>query len=133
MSSMLSVGVDIRTLLLADEPLKALVGNNIFPLVAPESTTGDFITVRRSAYKLARNKMGVTEEIATLLIAAFSPDYDRSLEIAEAIRRVILNTRVQNRNLDIIDAPEDLVSYQDTGQTWYSQPFVITAGDLARN
>ena len=130
---MLSVGVDIRTLLLADEPLKALVGNNIFPLVAPEKTTGDFITIRRSAYKLTRNKMCETEETPTFLVAAFSADYDRSLEIAEAIRRVILNTRVQHRNLDIIDAPEDLVSYQDTGQSWYSQPFFITAGDLARN
>ena len=131
--SMLSVVTDIRNLFLNNATIMGLVGTNIFPLVAPEGTTGDFITVKRAGYKTERTKFGVLDETATMIIAAFSTDYDRSLEIAEAMRTVILNIRVDKVALEIKDAPEDMVSAAETGQAWFVQPFYVEACNLHKH
>lgn len=64
--SKFSITTDIRKLLVNDNDLKALVGNNIFPLVAPEGTTGDFIMYYRDKYGKEYTNYGVFNDECTV-------------------------------------------------------------------
>ena len=55
------IGNRIRTVLLADDGIAAMVGQNIYPIVAPENTDGDFIVYRRESYSKSGVKMGVKQ------------------------------------------------------------------------
>lgn len=80
-----SVGNDIRTILLNDEGIKAQVGSNIFPLIAPESTEGDFIIYIRNQYSKSAVKMGVFEDQCEVAVVAISDNYDSAVELASKI------------------------------------------------
>lgn len=75
----------IREILSQDTNIRAMVGNSIFPLVAPIDTVGDLIIYQRDGYKQEYSQMGVTRQIPTVFINAVSDDYDRSQELASLI------------------------------------------------
>lgn len=75
----------IREILSQDTNIRAMVGNSIFPLVAPIDTVGDLIIYQRDGYKQEYSQMGVTRQIPTVFINAVSDDYDRSQELAGLI------------------------------------------------
>lgn len=79
----------VRSKLLACEELRELVGNKIFPVIAPEETAGDYIIVYRSAYGRDRDKSGDTHSEAYVTVLCFSDDYDRSLSMAELVDAVL--------------------------------------------
>lgn len=79
----------VRSKLLACEELRELVGDKIFPVIAPEETTGDYIIVYRSAYGRDRDKSGDTHSEAYVTVLCFSDDYDRSLAMAELVDAVL--------------------------------------------
>ncbi len=76
---------DIFSLLSNNPTIQSLVGDKIYPLVAPQGTSGDFIAVQRDGYRREDTKMGIALQASVFFTTAVSEDYDRSLAIAEAI------------------------------------------------
>lgn len=79
------VGNDIRNLLLEDEEIVNQVGSNIFPLIAPETTEGDFIIYLRSKYAKNAVKMGVYQDECEVAVNCISDNYDSAIALASKI------------------------------------------------
>ena len=79
------IGNDVRSILLDDEDIVRMVGNHIYPIVAPENTDGDFLVYSRTKYGKSSVKQGVYEDECSLAIVAVSDNYDRSIDLASAI------------------------------------------------
>ena len=54
METSLNIGTVIKEILYRDEPLKNLVKNQVFPLIAEENTTFPFIVYRRNSIRKAQ-------------------------------------------------------------------------------
>lgn len=76
---------NIFSLLSNNSTIQSFVGNKIFPLVAPQDTSGDFIAVQRDGYRREDTKMGIALQASVFFITIVSEDYDRSLTIADAV------------------------------------------------
>lgn len=85
----LSIGLYTRAKILADSELFGLVNNRVFPGVAPENTPSPFIIYERDSYDTESTKFGVYREIAEITFEIVTDDYDTSLEIVLAMRRVL--------------------------------------------
>lgn len=79
------IGNEVRTILSSDESISEAVGENIYPIVAPENTDGEFIVYRRISYGKATVKEGVYEDRCNLELVAVSANYDNSVALAEMI------------------------------------------------
>jgi hypothetical protein len=75
----------VRELLLQNEDVKAIVGNRIYPIIAPEGTKGSFITYARSEYTIKKTSMMAYEHDCTILLCCVSHSYDESQKLAEAV------------------------------------------------
>jgi len=108
-----SVCTLIRTMLLENERVSELVGDKIFPIIAPEGTKSDFITYVRDEYSIERTKMGISNHNCTVYISCVSSDYDRSQDIADAVFQALdgrykINTEQQSiREIYMVDSTED--------------------------
>ena len=80
-----SIGNDLRTILLKDEGIVNQVNSNIFPIIAPESTEGDFIVYMRNKYSKSAVKMGVYQDECEVAVIAISDNYDSAVELASKI------------------------------------------------
>lgn len=83
-SSKLRSSQFIREHLLSDSAIKGLVGDAIYPCLAPR-TEGDYIVMTRTEYGTLSGKMGIYERKCTVILEIFSDHYDRGLNIAEAV------------------------------------------------
>lgn len=81
----LAVTIEVRSILLASDEIAKMIGDKVFPIVAPNETKGDFIIYQRDGYKQEYTKMGVARQIPTVFVNAVSDDYDRSLRLASLI------------------------------------------------
>lgn len=79
------IGNEIRTILLKDEGIVKHVKTNIFPLIAPESTEGDFIVYMRNKYSKSAVKMGVYQDECEVAVVAISDNYDSAVALASKI------------------------------------------------
>lgn len=79
------IGNDIRTILLKDEEIVNQVGSGIFPLIAPESTEGDFIIYMRNKYNKSAVKMGVYQDECEVAVVGISDNYDSAIALASKI------------------------------------------------
>lgn len=79
------VGNDIRDILLAESGVTEQVENNIYPLVAPENTLGDFIVYSRQKYSKDTVKAGVYQDECQVAVVAISDNYDKAIELASKI------------------------------------------------
>ena len=79
------IGNDIRALLLNDEEVVNQVKNNIYPLIAPESTFGDFIIYMRNKYNKTAVKMGVYQDECEVAVVGISDNYDSAIALAAKI------------------------------------------------
>lgn len=108
-----SVCTLIRERLLADEKIKELVGNKIFPIIAPESTEGNYIVYVRDEYSIDRTKTGIAFHNCIVFISCVSSSYDESQEIADAVFQCLdgkyrINTEQHNINaIELVDSTED--------------------------
>ena len=84
-----SITTDIRKLLIENVELNSLINNKVYPIVAPEETTDDFIIYYRDKYGKEYTNFGVANEDCTVWICAISDNYDRSQTIAELINEAI--------------------------------------------
>ena len=98
--------------ILSNSPeIQTLVGDKIFPLVAPVDTHGDFIAYQRDGYKREDSKMGVAVQRSIFLITVVSYTHERSLVIADAVYDALegdhseynMRIRMENYGEDYID------------------------------
>ena len=106
-----SITTDIRKLLIENVELNSLINNKVYPIVAPEETTEDFIIYYRDAYSKEYTNFGVCSEDCKVWICAVSDDYDRSQLIAELINEAIegkhKNTSDYDYECRLLDSTED--------------------------
>lgn len=81
----LAITTEVRSIILASEEIAQMIGDKVFPIVAPDGTKGDFIIYQRDGYKQEYTKMGVARQIPTVFVNAISDDYDRSLQLASLV------------------------------------------------
>ena len=79
------IGNDIRAILLKDEDIVSQVGTNVFPIIAPEKTQGDFILYVRNKYNKSVVKMGVYEDECEVAVVGISENYDSAIALASKI------------------------------------------------
>lgn len=105
------IGNDVRALLLDNAELVDRVGTDIFPIVAPENTDGEFILYQRDKYRKSWVKQGVYEDECHLLITAVADDYDAALDLAEMIDNTLTGKHINNEgkqfSMDLIDSTEE--------------------------
>lgn len=109
MSSKLSIAKELRPLLLARPSLAALVGQNIFPLYATGEPNGDFILYQRTDGGSVTNQMCVTDEWCDVTFNTVSESYERSVDIAEALRSVLQDVSIDGEPMILDHAHEDYV------------------------
>ena len=86
MDSLFDATTLIRERLLADSRVKKLIGEKIYPVVAPSGTEGEHVIVYRKSYQKQRTKAtGVVSIECAVGVLIFGSDYDRSVDIAKAI------------------------------------------------
>lgn len=84
-----NIGNVVRALLLENEDVVEQVSTNIFPLIAPEGTDGDFIVYMRERYGKSVVKQGVYEDDCELAVVAISDNYDSAIALASKIDNTI--------------------------------------------
>lgn len=101
----------IRAILLDNSCVVSSIGDNIFPLFAPEGTQGDFILYKRDKYSKEYTKMGIYQQKCEVYINIISEDYDRSQELAELIDQTLEGTYSDPKmTIKLLDSTED---YED--------------------
>ena len=126
MSSLISIAKDLRPLLLAKEDLAEMVGGNIFPLYAPEDTTGDFILYQRTNGGSEQTLMGVSTEWCEVTFNVVSEKYTTSVDIAEQLRLVLQDIYIDNNHLVLTKSREDFVGENNIVK--YVQILVFSCG-----
>ena len=108
------IGNDVRSILLANSGITAQVGQNIFPLIAPENVKGDFIIYQRDKYSKQTTKMGVYEDDCQLVVVAVAESYDDALNLAELIDNTLTGKHIKDDGtritIDLVDSTE---AYED--------------------
>lgn len=89
-----NIGNTLRTIMLEDASIIEQVNKDIFPIVAPENTDGDFIVYRRMTYSKSSVKMGVYEDKCEVAILAICDDYDKSVELASKIDNALTGRHI---------------------------------------
>ena len=114
-----AIGNVVRNILLENEEIKKQVKDNIFPVVAPEVTKGDFILYRRTQYSKSSVKMGVYEDRCELTLLVVSDNYDNSFALASKIDNV-LNGRhnIDEKRVDIM--------LSDSSEGWEDNKYIQT-------
>lgn len=75
-------GIDIRDILLANDEVSEITGGNVYPVVAPEGTEGNFILYRRVKYQREYSPMGLTSDVARIEFLAIADSYEESVTMA---------------------------------------------------
>lgn len=104
------IGNYIREILLDDGDVVGFVGQDIFPLVAPENTEGDFIIYSRVHYQREKVKMGIYEDDAQVELTIVSDIYDNALQIAAAVDNALTGEHEiygQKFLIDLVDSSEE--------------------------
>jgi hypothetical protein len=107
------VGEVVREILLLDEDIKGMVGQDIYPIIAPEGTLGAFILYRRDKYSKNYTKTCVNSEECTLIVTAVADDYDTAIELAMLIDNALTGNHMTDDNkrfdMRLADSSEDFV------------------------
>lgn len=109
-----AIGNDIREVLLANTAITEAVGTNIYPLIAPENTEGDFILYQRDKYRKSYTKMGVYEDSCNIILTVVSDSYDNALYLASEIDNSLTGRHTKDTgeriSMNLIDSSE---SFED--------------------
>ena len=123
---MISIAKDLRPILLSKENLTAMVGDNIFPLYAPEDTTGDFILYQRTKGGSYVTQMSVSAEWCEVTFNVVSGGYGKGIDIAEELRKALQDVYVDDNQLVMSDSREEIVGEGNVVK--YVQILVFTVG-----
>jgi hypothetical protein len=108
----------IRERLLGSSDMRTLVGERIYPVFAPD-VEGDFVILTRSSYKAKETKFSILEYTTSVIIEAYSDDYARSLDIAEAIDAQLAKIHEEEYGKGGVT-----ITIQDSGETLHEGKFV---------
>lgn len=101
----LTIGIYARGYLMSDSKVSSLIGNRIYPSIAPEGTKTPFAVYERESYLVANTKMGISQQIAEVIYEIVSDDYDSGAEVTLAIFN-----RLQGKHggftFDLVDSNE---------------------------
>lgn len=98
----------IRDLLLADEWIKEAVAGKVYPLFAPDKTSGDFILYMRDEYSIERTQMGIYVEKCRVFVNIISDNYERGQEIAERVYKTLQGDYADGMKIRMLDSTEDV-------------------------
>lgn len=85
----LSINKKIYSILSADSELEALVGNNIFPLIANEDVKFPFIVFSKTSMSPKYAKMYVAGDSVNVSVAICDTTYTKTVDIAERVRLLL--------------------------------------------
>lgn len=105
-----AVGNDIRRYLMADTAITATVGNNIYPIVAPEGVNGNFIVYQRDKYSKSWSKMGVYEDDCQVFVTIVSDNYDTAIRLAGLVDNALVGDHKETTHeisIDLVDSTEN--------------------------
>lgn len=106
--SKFKVTTKVRAALLDCPEICDLIGDQVFPVVAPKDTKGDFIIYQRDEYSKDRTKMGISGQMCRVYVNAISDDYDRSQELAYQIDMALDGQHTDlGMEMWLVDSTED--------------------------
>ena len=106
--SKFKITTKVRAALLATSEITDIVGNKVFPVVAPKDTEGDFIIYQRDEYSKDYTKMGICEQKCRVYVNAISDYYDRSQELAYQINESLEGLHPDlEMDVKLVDSTED--------------------------
>lgn len=104
------IGNVVREILISDDDIHNVVGNNIYPLVASEDVNGEFIVYQRDKYSKKATKMGIYEDLCELYVTAISDNYDKAINLASLIDNALVGDHIldggQKVHIDLADSTE---------------------------
>lgn len=101
----------MRNLLLEDSRITDMVKDQVYPLIAPKDTKGDFIIYKRDEYMREYNKMSITSQKCRVYFNVISDKYIRSQELAFLIDdRLSGYWKEYDLEIKLVDSTED---YED--------------------
>ena len=98
LNSKIKIGIDIRNILTSDSGLTSYVGNKIFPQIAPENTTGNFIFYFNDNAKNIYSSFGAYQQTSFFHIITVSESYDDVLTISDLIYNLVEGTHIDKYN-----------------------------------
>ena len=110
MNNMFKITTEVRAILLASDSIKDVVGEKIFPVIAPENTKGDFIVYQRDGYKQDSTKFGVYKQVPIVNVTAISESYDNSQNLASLIYDTLSGDFANpDIHIELEDSTEDFI------------------------
>lgn len=110
MNNMFKITTEVRAILLASDSIKDVVGEKIFPVIAPENTKGDFIVYQRDGYKQDSTKFGVYQQMPIVNVIAVSERYERSQEMVSLIYDTLSGDFANpDIHIELEDSTEDFI------------------------
>lgn len=104
----LLVTTDVVAILKDSTKITDIVGDNIFPLIAEEGTTGDYILYKREKYDAEWNKMGKTSDKCEVYINVVSDNYERGKIVAAAVQDALEGSfSSPDMTIRLLDSTED--------------------------
>lgn len=116
----------IYSILTDNEEIKKVVGNNIYPVVAPLNTKNPYIVFKRQINTQNDNKDS-RYSIVSIEINVYSNDYQQSIKVAELAKNTLEN--VYNKEVEgfrikyIVSTSID----EDYNEDYYSQTMYFDA------
>lgn len=108
--NMFKVTTEVRAILLCSEEIEISIGENIFPIIAPENTGGDFIVYQRDGFKQETTKFGVAIQTPLVNVTAISENYDRSQDLACLIYDTLSGSFTNpDLTIQLEDSTEDFI------------------------
>jgi len=106
--SKFKITTKVRTALLNKPEITNLIGDRIFPVVAPMDTKGDFLIYKRDEYSKDYTKMGISQQTCQVYVTAISESYDRSQELAYQINEALEGKHADLKmEVFLVNASED--------------------------
>lgn len=110
---LVKIGKTLKTLLLSNQAVAAVLTGKIFPLVAVEGTTFPFLVYRRSGYVPDGNK-DFEDEVVSMELTILSDKYEIGVNVADAVI-----TGLKGSNADI-----DEVKITGTSESFSSDVYI---------
>lgn len=102
MTNSILIGKLIYSTIQSSTDVTALVGDRVYPIVAPADTDFPFIVYTRgNAYCNTLTKDGWLNDVVSFQISVASDTYIESAEIANEIRDLFENCKISNDELEI--------------------------------
>lgn len=100
-----TVGSYARTYLLGIPAIKSIVGDRIYPGIAPEGTVGAFVVYERDSYEVQSSKFGIYSQEANIAYEVVTDTYDEGQTLAVLILEN-LQGRHNGLQFDVVDSAE---------------------------